>query len=241
MLDRYYYRSPSVAAPVGQTFGQWFAANYTPDAWWRLGDSTSTATDEQGTQDGTYVNSPTQGQTGIADADATSFAAASSQYATVADNAAWDIGTSDFSLMFAMKVGTWPSSANEWVFTRGDGYGTHEWGVFLRSGVSGDFRTVINSTTHTISAGSADTAWHLYICAYDRSGNWHLYRDGSEVGSGIDISAQSAVDMTGATQFTIGATSTPQYYLNQTLGEVAFWSGTLLTSSDASAIWDALP
>ena len=70
-----------------------------PSGYWTFGEpSGTTVTDQAGTQDGAYVNTPTLGVAGInGEATGATFDAASNEHVTVADNAAWDFGTNDFA------------------------------------------------------------------------------------------------------------------------------------------------
>lgn len=246
-MFRYYYESAGAAtAPPSSDFATEMAA-LSPTAWWRLGESSgTTATDEQGVQNGTYVNAPTLGVSGITtDGDTgISLAAASSQRVQIADNAAWDVGTSDFTLLVGISVtGSWPSTS-QWVFVRGNGNGSEDYGFYLRGSATGDLRASMVGTTYTFSTDPTiswvDAGWHLVIMAFDRSDKVHLYVDGSEFGTGIDISGQSAVDLTGNNELNIGSTDSPTLFLDHSVDEVAIWNGTLLTGSDAATLYGAL-
>jgi hypothetical protein len=198
-----------------------------PTAYWRLGEPSGTnVADEMGVQAGTYVNTPTLGVGGYpGDGNtAATFAAASSQQVTIVDNAAWDVGTSDFSVMFAISISSWPGGS-QWIFSR-------DWAAYLHSTTNhievffpGGF--FYNFTADTTLAG---TGFHLIGISFDRSALATLTVDGVAEDT-QDISGTVATDLSG-TDGVYFATwgGGGGGYLDGTLDEVAFWKSTLIST-----------
>jgi hypothetical protein len=212
-----------------------------PSGYWVLGEPSGTnANDEAGTQDGTYVNTPTLGVSGInGDATGATFVAASSQHVTVAHHANWDFGTGDYSLMFAMDIATWPAASQ---FVMGHlGLGAAgEWGLLLPS--SANFFTIyIESTTsHTTAPFTvAGSGWHLYGFSCTRSASAELFVDGVLADSDV-ISDQSAIDLTKTATLYLGSRGSPSSFLDGSLGHLAIWKGTALSAGTWADIWAAV-
>lgn len=74
-----------------------------PIAYWKLGDKTgTTAVDEEGNNNGTYVNTPTLGVTGLLknySGTAVSFSSGSSEYVNIPDATELQPGTGDYSVV----------------------------------------------------------------------------------------------------------------------------------------------
>lgn len=216
------------------------ATNLAPTTWWRLGEASgTTVTDSRGVVDGSYVNTPTLGVSGYAaDDTGVTLASASSEYVSVPSDTAFDFGTGDFSAHVAMKTSSWPVSRSV-LMARGNGWGSGDWMLFLNQAATNRVSLLIVGVQYNFDTGVslADGAWHSLGLSCDRSGNATLYVDGSSVGT-ADISAQSAVNVSGSRAFGIGAQVDPSVadYLNGSLDEVMVWKGTLIGSADWSAL-----
>jgi hypothetical protein len=234
-MFRYYYQS---SAGAGISFAQAVDA-LSPTAYWRLGeDSGSAAVDEQGVQNGVYQASPTldvSGYTGDGDGGVT-FASASSQYVSVADNAAWDNSTSDMSVMFAFNISSWPGSETA-IVSRGTGFSPDNWFVSFQSTtnrVSIRFGgTYLHFDTGVTLAGNG---WHLCGISIDRDSSTgaKCYIDGVWVAN-QDPTGESATDFTNADSMSFACRDpdgTPTAFLDGSLDEVGWWNGTALSAQN---------
>jgi len=245
-LYRYYYQSvgtpPTGGGPIGGTaFGPSVIAT-SPTFYWRLGEPSGTAAaDAMGVQDGTYVNAPTLGVAGYASDDtAATFASASTQYVTIADHASMDIGTSDFSVMFALKMSAWPSTPDLYVpLMRGTGYSAGDWGFYCNYNFSDRFEFLIDGTEYSLQATTTLTndAWHLIGISADRSGVATLTVDGVAEDT-VDISAEVATSLTNGSTMRIGdaVSGDAAWLFDGSLDEVAIWTGTLIGESGFAAL-----
>lgn len=236
MLTRYYYEHKTAAQVAASAFETAVLA-LTPTRYWRLGESSGvTATDETGTQDGTYANTPTLGVSGITtDGDtAVTFASASSQAVSTSHSADYNYGTGDFSVMFGVNVTSWPT-ATSFVMAH-DGFGAGAWGVYLVASNNGLYRLLMNGVDYALNAGAAggSGAWRFIGISADRDANAVLYLDGSAAATAT-ISGASGTDLSRTASFYI-ARQTSSNYLNGSLDEVALWKGSLLTSGDWSTL-----
>lgn len=253
-LFRYYY-SPGTtpSAAPGATFAETVLAK-SPSVWCRFGEpSGTTATDEQGTRNGTYENTPTLGAAGVVgDADtAVTLARASSQHISFADNAVWDVGTSDFSVMLGMRATTYPpgeAGAHERLFCRGNGAGGGDYGALFNGWYPSTEPTItfsIAGTEYNVDIATMPDLFdgndHLLIFAFDRSANLTIWFDSTANSTTTDISGQSATDIASDRQFAVGAETDPSDINNfdGTVDEFAFWPSTLLSSADADDIFTA--
>lgn len=212
-----------------------------PTWWLRLDDTSgTTAVDAQSVINGTYVNAPTLNQTGYAhDGAAVTFASASSQYVSVADNAIWDVGTSDFSIGFALKMSAWNTSSNQALFARGNGAGVGDYFIITSQYLTNRFSARLTGTWYDFDPGVtiADGAFHLVGFSFDRSGNATMTLDGTTVAT-ADISAQSATNLTGIRPVGVGGVydPTPSLFTNGTMAEIMFWNGAALSEANWASI-----
>jgi hypothetical protein len=209
-----------------------------PDGYWRLEETSGTnAADLTGTQDGTYIGTPTLDVTGIDGNNAVTLTGGTMGI-SVADNAAWDLGTGDFTVMWAMKrSGTWPAAAQFLFGHDGDG-GAGSFGSNLQTGNAGVLELRFESTAYTVTTSPttllSDDAWHLCFWVVDRSGNAELWVDGVSEGT-VAVSGSSAVDLTNIRVLYLGRRAAGNGFIGS-LDEVAIWKGVLLSSTEIGDI-----
>jgi len=192
-----------------------------PVAYWRLGESSgTTATDEVGSFNGTYVNSPTLGVSGrMANNTAVTFASASSQDITIGDISAADAGdatyaiwvkTSTASAQYAMSEGLSTSNNNQ-----------------CRLGVNSSGKAIaeviipVPVTTFTVTGTTTINDGGWYHLALVKTGTTlRLYVNGREEGTAATGLGSFSVDR--ATIAAARASSTSNYW-NGTLDEPAIW------------------
>jgi methyl-accepting chemotaxis protein len=149
-----------------------------PVAYWRLGELTgSTADDDIGSNDGTYVASPTLGTTGALSGDTNTAVTfnGSTQWVTINDNNALDVGD-----RFSIEGWAYRPAASLGqvgvVATKGFGSFSIEWAddekiYFQKSGDS--------EIAQSLGTLSVDT-WHHIVCTKNGS-DYHVYVDGVDV------------------------------------------------------------
>ncbi len=201
-----------------------------PTLYWRLGeDAGVTAEDATANNlDGTYTNTPTLGEAGPPNTGDTAvqFAAASSEYVTIADAAALDIGLQDFTLEVWFKHPTTASS----VFLASK----TDWDMFLNN--QGQIVARLNNgavDAASVGARLDDNAWHHVAVTYDRDGLCSVYIDGNLSGTDT-IASQSASNLTGAASLDVGRRAAGNYW-NGALAEFAFYNGSLLAEDRVRA------
>lgn len=226
-----YGTGSSPAAP--DAFATVMAAK-APTAWWRLGESAgATAADEMSVQAGTYTGTPTLGAAGYTGDGDTGITLDGTNYVSVADNAAWDVGTADFSLMAAASIASWPV-VHQKMIVRGNGAGTGDYDIFFNQYATNRVTFRLAGTSYHFDTGVtiAGSGMRLYGLSVDRSGLATLTIDGGSVGT-LDVSAQVAANVTGSRVLGLGADAfTPQMGMVGTLDECALWNGTLLSVTD---------
>lgn len=243
-LERYYYVTTVASEPPSTTYAEEVLAD-NPLFYWRL-NSASTQTDagSAGVNLST-VGSPTQidGPHG-ASVQALTFDG-STQYCTAAHDASMNLGTSDYTLEFFFKHGTWSTTATEVVMGHDGNGGLGTWEARIQSygrlggriipatGSSGE----LSPDTGTLDAYDDDN-WHLADLVYDRSGFARLYVDGSEVSDAalpddISVTDGNAVDATKT--FYLARRETTLYYTGG-LAEVAVYLSAL-SPTRISAHW----
>ncbi len=247
LTDYYYFASygGTVAPPPpgGSDFATTVLA-LSPSAYWRLGESVgATAVDETATQDGTYLDSPTLGVAGLT-SDDTAVTFATADGVSAADNADWDFGTGDFTLMWGMKrSGTWPAVVEFLMGHDGDG-GTGSWAVNINTGTEGRLDLRFETTAYVVrsvtpsSTVLSDGSWHLCFITADRDANAEFWIDGVSQWT-VSIAASSAVDLTNTRVLYLGRRAAGNTFIGS-MDEVAIWKGTLLSSTDISAIQAAI-
>ena len=199
--------------------------------YFRLSDTTSACLDESVTANsGSHFNTPTLGVAGALVNDvnaAITYTSGSSEYSEMATNVAYDFGTGSYALSFFFKRSGNPG-ASEFILNRGGATSTG-WEAFMST--SGGLCARIGALTVNSATGFADNAWHHAVLVMWRSGvNARWYIDGAISGATVDISAESARDLTAAaTVFDIARRAAGSYF-NGSIDEVALFAGGLSTS-----------
>ena len=171
---------------------------------------------------GSYVTPPTLAVAGLLASDidtAATFASASSQYGTVADNAALDLADA-FSVAFWIK----PTNSHAGCIVD---KGTGAYQVLL----DGLTIKLVKTGTGTIAAATTNlVAGTAAFVAVTKSGSAvHIYVNGVDVTGAVSNSTCANT----ATALNIGRTAAGASYLNATLDDLALW-GSALTAAD---IW----
>jgi hypothetical protein len=246
MYERYYYEQPKdhpvlPVEGVPATFVTVMTA-LSPTAWWRVGEASGNCADSSGsgltlTAGGTLTYD-VAGWTGDGDGGLTF---ASTSYLTHADDAAFDMGTGDFSVMWAHKMAPgWPN-AQQIIGHPGQAL-TGDWYIRFRDVVADNLQLTLQTTNYYI-ATTADTldtgAWVMCVLTVDRSANAVLYVDGYTEYT-KDVSASSALSLTNTSVLYIGANNTSgSRQLVGSLDEIAIWKGTILSQAQVRSIYDA--
>lgn len=231
------YEEPPAADPFATVM-----AAKAPSAWWRAGEASGNLADASGSGlTLTAAGSITYGTAGMTtDGDDAITLDGSSAYGSASDNAAFDFGAGDFTLMAAVKLSAWPSTTHGFIMAHNGGGATGDWGWFLNRFSTNRVTLYLDGANYNVTSPVtlADGAWHLLIMAADRSGNALLYVD-DNAPVAVDISAQVAADLTNALDFYLGRRNAGDY-LAGSLDEPAIWKGTLLDSTDVHEIHGAL-
>lgn len=197
-----------------------------PVAYWRLGEASgTTANDEVGSLDGTYVGGVTLGAPSLLTGDSDTAVAlnGTSGEITVGDDAALDFGNGPFSLSLWVKFGVATETRYNGLLDKGSFFlhrkpSNH--GSFpnkIAFGKTGG-STVLGSTT-----AIADTNAHFIVLTYNGGTTGRVYIDGVEGTS--QGSTQTIVDTNDALHigFDIGNSA----FLNGTIDEVALFDAVL--------------
>jgi hypothetical protein len=219
-----------------------------PTAYWRLGEASGQPADSSGNGHTLSVTgSPTYGVSGWNTGNDAMTFDDSGEHLYVNDHNDWDVGTSDFSVMWAQNVASgWPSSHGHIIGHDGQGYGG-EWFVRLRGGFADKVWLGLGGTDAYLTTGADmldSGSWVFCVLTVDRSANATLYVDGTTLDSGSEytasVSGASATDLTNTRPLRIAnrsaSGSTP---FAGSLDEVALWNGTLLTQQNVQDLFDA--
>jgi hypothetical protein len=199
IADVVFYPEP----PTGSAYADEVLAD-NPVSYWRLGEPSGTiANDEQGVNDGTYVGSPTLGQTGgiAGDSDTSVLFNPATSEITVADSASLDVGDV-FTLECWVNRNSVVGSSGG-LFDKGSGaftledVGSGQW-RFEKGATS----TICYSTTNIPSTG-----WH-HIVATKNGATVKLYLDGADV---TDTVTNATITNNG-TQLQIGRSGNGRWY-----------------------------
>lgn len=171
-------KSFRVVAVVGTDYRSTILAD-SPVAYYRLGESSgTTASDETGSYDATYTNSPTLGEDGVISGDAStsvSLASASNQYAEIDSN---------------LSITAYPFTIEAWVKTTATADSTV--GSFvvnttnnqmfaLRVDASGYAYTYARNTSGVLAESTTavnDGDWHHIVAVFAASNDRTIYVDG---------------------------------------------------------------
>jgi len=250
MFDRYYHYPASARSAssyddpaAGDTFAD-VMATLSPSAWWRLGESSgASAVDEMATQNGVYDGTITYSVAGITTDGDTAIGLDGAGSVEIADNAAWDFGTSDFTCMIGLDLGAWRSADRSQLICRGDGAGI---GFYWRLDTTTNRVAIRVGYEEVFSTGIptlAGTGWHLLGLRCDRSGNAYLNIDGVDEAA-VDISGAAAESIERSDALYLGKRVSSgfddDFLYDATIDEAAVWNGTLLTEADFATLYGAL-
>lgn len=163
-----------------------------PTAYWRLGESSgTTAADEQGSWDGTYVNSPTLGEPGALAGDSDT-----SVLFTRVDQDRVDCGKPHVNHA-QVSVECWLKTSTtglHMMFMTADSSGDRNWHLYVSGGGETVTFVKIGGGVVTLSGATQviDGAWHHVVATYDGS-TMRIYVDGSE-----DASTSASGDIAGS-------------------------------------------
>lgn len=224
-------KSFRVVAVVGTDYRSTILAD-SPVAYYRLGESSgTTASDETGSYDATYTNSPTLGEDGVISGDAStsvSLASASNQYAEIDSN---------------LSITAYPFTIEAWVKTTATADSTV--GSFvvnttnnqmfaLRVDASGYAYTYARNTSGVLAESTTavnDGDWHHIVAVFAASNDRTIYVDGY-----AEDTHTAAVTLPAINRFSIGrmGDTSPGSYFNGTVDEVAVYDTALSASTIAS-------
>lgn len=209
-----------------------------PVAYWRLGEASgTTAIDSRGSNNGTYVASPTLGVAGASPTDADTAVAfnGSTQYITVPDSAALDLGD-------VFSIECW--------FTRNVNDAQHQ--IMDKGATGGVGYTVLIASNNQLRLARSDSgvviaeatsspwtegAWH-HIVITKNGATTFIYVDGvddTHVGVGTNATITDTSD-----QLTIGVWASIGGYWSGLLDEIALYT-TVLTAGRVLAHYNAFP
>ena len=167
-----------------------FVASLSPLHWWRRGEASGTvAVDQMGTQNGTYVGSPTLGAAGLLNGDP----ATSMSEDGVND---W-MSVPNLALSGSFTLATWfnrvadSSSPHHQMFycVRGDNGNlyVHNLGFILFQAVKGSDGTMVNYFCPNGSSGPVlNGTINRIVATYDGT-TMRVYRNGAEIGTGFAV------------------------------------------------------
>lgn len=211
-----------------------------PIGWWRLGEASgTTAKDEIGGRDATYVNSPTLGVTGpLYDESntAVTFVAASTTYATVPVDTIWNIATTS-----QLSVELWFRFTSYVATGEIVSYRTSTDGWDVSSNSSGQIQ--IGAETGNVSVDGfgvvtgvlAIGAWtHIVATWNDTADETRLYANGIQVASRLSWAAAAPTQATNPLTFGKDSITANSAYDDATMDEIAIYNY-VLTPAQVSA------
>lgn len=222
-----------------------------PTAWWRLGEASGTdALDENGTYDGTYLNSPTLNQSSliVGDPNPSVRFDGSNDLVTMGD--VLNPGTSDFSVVIWVNADDLTNGApHRPIQKRGTGgFGTQAgWAIGTSTAWSntavdaGDGSYVqLNTSTYGMNTGET----HMLTLTWSNSNErLKLYIDDTEHASGTLTGSMSGKSISNSRPMTIGCADngggTRSQFWDGFADESLFFLGTELTASDVSDLYTA--
>jgi len=206
-----------------------------PIAYWRLGESSgTTANDETGSYDGTYVNTPTLGTTGLIAGDddtAVTFAAASSEHVTTGTN----VGDFDLADSFTLLAWITPALDSSDDAIIANAYSAAGWELRVTSANKIRFILIEDGGNYKGMDSSVLSGSHFVAAVWN----------GSAISLYVDGSLDNATPVTGGTVTTI-TTANPVYiardpngnYFDGVLDEVTVFDSAL-SSDDVADLWTA--
>lgn len=197
----------------------------------------SNVNDSHGSNTLTNVNTATFAAGKIG--NAVSLASASSQYLTIADNAAFSVGDIDFTIAGWFNLTT--KSAAMAMVSKWNTSSEREYELlyfntpdrFLFQVSTSGTGTAATATANNLGSPSTGT-WYFIVCEHDSTANEIRIQvnDGT-----ADATAHSGGVRDGTSDFRIGARSTAGVYFNGLIDEVGFWKR-LLTSDEKTRLYN---
>jgi hypothetical protein len=202
-------------------------------AHWRMADAADSASvaAQIGAIRGTYYNTPTLGAAGLVAGDpfatSASFAAASSEYASVPFNTIFDIGTGAGS--YEMLLQLQATGVKQYLMERGTG------APALYIDTDGTVYFVKNNVAngaHSARKITDTTDMHHIVGTVDASQNWKVLIDGVDE-TVVDGTPTPAAGVTDALYIARQGSTTPANYLTAKVQEVAVYKGTAVPPGNA--------
>src|SRR5581483_3096022 len=202
-----------------------------PKSYWRLGDSSTTATDTQGFTNGTYVGSPTQHVTSLLPGDSEGAVTldGSSQYVQIPGNSVWTAGA--FSVEVLVRTSSTPDNRTIAAVESGGSFG----GWWLNTDSNGALRFFIGNGGgwSVASAGPVLATGTIYDIAATYDGtNARLYVNGSLVSTG-PATAMAAVPSANPLRLGSASSFVGQFFPG-TLDEASFYTSALTATQVAN-------
>ena len=198
--------------------------------------SGTTCTDFVGGVNATYSGSPTLGVSGpIAGTTSATFASASSQYASAADNAVFDLGTGNYSIELVFKVAASDAGIEYLMGHNGDG-GAGDWAIRMQSLLITARHEGTSYQDSTTNVGTG--VWDHWVWTATRAGNGIWYRNGAS-SSTRDISGTSATSLTNTGTFYLARRATTGYW-DGTFAAAIIYKGVVLNSTQVAAHYAAM-
>lgn len=219
---------PGLARPRIRPYAAQVLAD-NPSGYWRLGDLDGTQMRARVGLHGTYVNGPTLQTTGPLAGDtngAVTFAAASSEYAWVPADSAWDVGaTQALTLACWVKLAAAPASNRFVLVERNDGTGYYR----LAIDTSGRVTFHLHGATGGEAGGHAignicNNAWHHVVVVRDvATATLRLYVDAMLRGAYADTTTGTICATQPLWVAAHGTSAVVDQYLTGALDEMALF------------------
>jgi hypothetical protein len=159
-------------------------------------------------------------------------------YLEVADNAAHDMGTGDFSISAWIRVND-STTANTIVTKSQSNNGSLPRWFFHVSATTGTLLMNVRNDTNELEQSSTftvhDGGWHHVVAVIDRGTGVIFYKDGGNTDSNADTDATATVDNNGKLRIGINAGATS--YFAGDINELAIWKDAL-TLAEVQAIFN---
>lgn len=203
-------------------------------AYWKLDEASGTRSDAHGANHLTDNNTVTQAA-GKLDS-AAQFTASSSEYLSLADNAALSTGDIDFTLCAWVYL---DSGGERAAVTKWTSAGNQKEYALLTEADSKPYLYVshngVNLASVNAAAALSTGAWHLLIGWHDAAADTlNLQVDNGSVNS----AAHTLGVRDGTGQFNLGALEGAGYFMNGRIDGAGMWKR-VLTSGERSALWNA--
>lgn len=242
-------RAPVPASAPATAYSEEVLAD-SPVGYWRLGETSGTNANDEGSAsiDGTYSGTYTQNQTSLLTSDTANKSVlldGSSGYIDMTNDVAFRFSGA-FTIECLVKFSSFPSSGNQaWLIGKAYDSGANRTSYCLYVAVSGGgaTKTLVvenydgsanNGTSYDVSSWSTGTTYHV-AGGYTGSA-WKLYVDGSEVASTTSGSGPQNANRA----LNVGRESNSfenKNYLHGTIDEVAVygsWLGSRITAHNAA-------